>query len=147
MEVEVSSNMKFFKLYPRGREVKRWGNIGAFRSLISQSTTKIFLAHDRKGCVHNASMTWLFQGIYKANVPNWMSNLNWALISQCWGLGCEVRTNEFINYPRHNNQHNWKNRNDHLMTPKNLHFHNERDIHTSFKKWRGKVATCTSWIC
>ena len=46
MEVEISSNMKFFKLYPRGKKARSWDNIGTFRSLISLSTTKIFLACD-----------------------------------------------------------------------------------------------------
>jgi hypothetical protein len=44
MEVEVSSNVKFFKLYLRGREARRWGNIRAFRSIKSQLTVEIFLA-------------------------------------------------------------------------------------------------------
>jgi len=138
MEVEISSNMKFIKLYPRGREAMSRGNIGAFRSLISQSTAKTFLAHDHKVCVHNASMTWLLQGLNKADVPNSMSNLNHALLSHCCVIGCEVKTDKFIDYPRHNSQHNRKNWNDHLMTPKNLHFDNEQEIHTSFKKWQGK---------
>ena len=43
-EVEISSNMKFFKLYPRGREAESWGNIRTFRSIRLQSTTEIFLA-------------------------------------------------------------------------------------------------------
>jgi hypothetical protein len=49
MEVEISSNVKFFKLHMRGREAIRWGNIRAFKSLISQSTVEIFLAHNHKG--------------------------------------------------------------------------------------------------
>ena len=49
MEVEISSITKFFKLYMRGREAKSWGSIGAYRSLRSQSTTKIFLAHELMG--------------------------------------------------------------------------------------------------
>ena len=44
MKVEISSNMKFSKLYPRGREARSRGNIGAFRFVISQFTAKIFLA-------------------------------------------------------------------------------------------------------
>ena len=59
MEVEVSSNLKFFKLYlRRRREAKSWGNIGAFRSVGSQLTSKIFQALDHTGGVHNASVTW-----------------------------------------------------------------------------------------
>ncbi len=57
MEVEISSNVKFFKLYPRGREARSWGNIGAFRSTISQSTAEIFLTPDHTGGVHNAFVT------------------------------------------------------------------------------------------
>jgi hypothetical protein len=49
MEVEISFNVKFFKLYPRGREGKSWDNIGAFRSLRLQSTVEIFLAHELMG--------------------------------------------------------------------------------------------------
>jgi hypothetical protein len=57
MEVGISSNVKFFKPYLRVREAKNWGNVGAFRYVISQSTGKIFLAHDHTGAVHNASTT------------------------------------------------------------------------------------------
>ena len=57
MEVEISSNVKFFKFSTRGKEAKSWGNIGAFRSLKSQSMTKIFLARDHTGGIHNALMT------------------------------------------------------------------------------------------
>jgi hypothetical protein len=35
MEVEISSNVRFFTLYTRGREARSWGNIGAFRSVRS----------------------------------------------------------------------------------------------------------------
>ena len=56
MEVEISSNMKFFKLYPRGREAR---NIVAFRYVRSQSSAEIFLAHDHTGGVHIASMMWV----------------------------------------------------------------------------------------
>ena len=44
MEVEISPNVKFFKLNPVGREAKSWGNIRAFKCLRSQSTAEIFLA-------------------------------------------------------------------------------------------------------
>jgi hypothetical protein len=49
MEVETSSTVKLFKLYPGGREAKNWGSIGAFRSLKSQSATGIFLARALMG--------------------------------------------------------------------------------------------------
>jgi hypothetical protein len=49
MKVEISSNVKFFRLYPRRRKAKSWGNIGAFRYVRSQSMAEKFLAHD-----HNA---------------------------------------------------------------------------------------------
>ena len=49
MEVEISSNVKFFEHYPRGREARSWGNIGAFRSLELQSTAKIFLMRELMG--------------------------------------------------------------------------------------------------
>jgi hypothetical protein len=49
--------VKFFKLYPRGREAKMWGSIGAFTNAKSQSMATIFLALDHTGGVHNASMT------------------------------------------------------------------------------------------
>jgi hypothetical protein len=39
-----------------GREGNNWGNIGAFRSIGSQSTAEIFLAHDHTVGVHNASL-------------------------------------------------------------------------------------------
>ena len=56
--MEVSSNVKFFKLYPRGREARGWGTIrGAFRSLKSQSTAEIFLVRNHKGDIVNASLT------------------------------------------------------------------------------------------
>ena len=35
MEVKISSHVKFFKLYPRGREANNRGNVGAFRFVIS----------------------------------------------------------------------------------------------------------------
>jgi hypothetical protein len=57
MEVDILSNVMFFKLYPVGREAKRWGIIGAFRSLKSQSTAKIFLACELMGGIHNALVT------------------------------------------------------------------------------------------
>ena len=60
--MEISSNVKFFKLYLREREAKSWGNMGAFRSLGSQSTVEIFLAHDYKGGVHNASVMQIGHG-------------------------------------------------------------------------------------
>ena len=53
MEVEISSNVKFFKLYPKGREVRSLGSIGAFRSLTSQSTARISLACDHTGGVRS----------------------------------------------------------------------------------------------
>ena len=55
MEVEISSNVKFFKLYPRGRETRSWDSISAFKFVKSQ-TAKIFLTPDHTGDVHNASM-------------------------------------------------------------------------------------------
>ena len=57
MEVEISSSVKIFKLYPVGRDAKSWGSIGAFRSLRSQSTAEIFLARELMGGIHNASLT------------------------------------------------------------------------------------------
>ena len=57
MKVEISSNVKYFELYPRGRKAKNWGNIGVVRYVRSQSTVKIFLAPDHTGGVHNASST------------------------------------------------------------------------------------------
>jgi hypothetical protein len=57
MEVEISSNMKFFKLYPRGREAKSWDNIGAFQYVNLQLTIEIFLAPDHPGGVYNALVT------------------------------------------------------------------------------------------
>jgi hypothetical protein len=44
MDVEISSNVKFSKLYPKGREAKMWGNIRDFKYVILQSTAKIFQA-------------------------------------------------------------------------------------------------------
>jgi hypothetical protein len=44
VEVGTSSNVKFSRLYPRGREVRSWGNIRAFRYVESQATAEIFLA-------------------------------------------------------------------------------------------------------
>jgi hypothetical protein len=58
MEVEISSNAKFFKLSPMGREAISWGNIGTFRSLRLQSTAEIFLARELMGGVHNALVMW-----------------------------------------------------------------------------------------
>jgi hypothetical protein len=43
MEVEISSNVKFLKLYPRGREARSWGCIGAFTLVTSQLTAEIIL--------------------------------------------------------------------------------------------------------
>jgi hypothetical protein len=57
MEVDISSNVKFSKLWPRGREAMSWGIIGAFRFVKSQLTAEIFLASDHKGDVHIASVT------------------------------------------------------------------------------------------
>ena len=57
MEVEISSNVKFFKLYPRGRESINWRSIRVFRLVRSQSTAEIFLAHNHTGGVHNALVT------------------------------------------------------------------------------------------
>ena len=57
MKVEISSNVKIFKLYPKGREAISWGNIGAFRSLRLQSTAEIFLARELMGGIHNALVT------------------------------------------------------------------------------------------
>ena len=57
MEVEISFSVNFFKLYMRQREAKSWGNIGAFRSIESQSTTEIFLAPNHTGGVHSVSVT------------------------------------------------------------------------------------------
>ena len=64
-----SSNMKFFMLYPRGREVRSWGNIRAFRSVESQATAEIFLAHDHMAGVRSVSMTWM-QNILDQNLIN-----------------------------------------------------------------------------
>jgi hypothetical protein len=55
MKVEISSNLKFFKLYPKKNETINWGNIETFRSLI---LAEIFLAREMIGGVHNASVTW-----------------------------------------------------------------------------------------
>ena len=56
--MEVSSNVKLFKVYARGREEKGWGTVRrASRSLRSQSTAKIFLARNHKEGVVNASLT------------------------------------------------------------------------------------------
>ena len=57
MEVEISSNMKFFKLYMSARKAISWGNIGTFISLRLQSTADIFLASELMGGVRSASMT------------------------------------------------------------------------------------------
>lgn len=57
MEVEISSSVKFFGLYLRGREARCWGNIGAFEYVKSQSMVEILLTHDHTGGIHNASMT------------------------------------------------------------------------------------------
>ena len=57
MEVEMSSNVKFFQLYPRGKEAKSWNNIGAFIYVRSQSTAEIFLAHNHMGGIHITSVT------------------------------------------------------------------------------------------
>ena len=54
--VEISSNVKFFKLYPVGREAISWGSIRASRSLILQLTDKIFLAREVMGDVPSASL-------------------------------------------------------------------------------------------
>ena len=59
MKVEITSNMKFFKLYPRGREDRSWGIIGAFRFVRSQSTTEIFPTPNHTESVYNASVTQL----------------------------------------------------------------------------------------
>ena len=40
------------------RETRNWDRIGAFRSLILQSTADIFLACELMGGVHNALATW-----------------------------------------------------------------------------------------
>ena len=56
MKAKISSNMKFFKLYIRRRETRSWDNIRTFRFVISQSTAKIFLAHDYTGGIHSASV-------------------------------------------------------------------------------------------
>jgi hypothetical protein len=57
MEMEISSNVKFLKLYPSGEEKATIGaNIGAFRSIGSQLTGEIFVAHDHTAGVHNASL-------------------------------------------------------------------------------------------
>ena len=45
-----------FQALPRGREARIRGNIRTFRSVRSQSTAEIFLAHDHTGGVHNTSM-------------------------------------------------------------------------------------------
>jgi hypothetical protein len=58
MEVEISSNVRLFKLCPRERGAKTSGNIGAFRFVRLQLTAEIFLAPDHIGGVLIASMTW-----------------------------------------------------------------------------------------
>jgi hypothetical protein len=57
MEVEISSSVKIFKLYPRERNYRSGGNIGAFKFVISQSMAVIFLSPDFTGSIHSASMT------------------------------------------------------------------------------------------
>ena len=64
MEMEISSNVKFSKLYPRGREAKNWGNIGDFRYVILQSTDEIFRApaHGRHSqCLSDAALPLLYK--------------------------------------------------------------------------------------
>jgi hypothetical protein len=46
MKMDISSNMKFFKLYLRGRETRTWGSIRAFRYVRWQWIAEIFLAPD-----------------------------------------------------------------------------------------------------
>ena len=64
MEVDITSNMKFLKLYSRGREAKNWGNIGTSRYVRSQSTVKISLTPDHTVGVHNTLAMWLLPPIY-----------------------------------------------------------------------------------
>ena len=66
-----------FQAYPRGREARNWGNIGAFRSLRLQSTAEMFLAHKLMGgCIHNTSMTQNLERI--ASPPVWHKESNIA---------------------------------------------------------------------
>ena len=54
MEMEISSNEQFFKLYSRGREAKNWDSIGAFDLSID---ARDLPSPDHTGGVHNAFMT------------------------------------------------------------------------------------------
>jgi hypothetical protein len=97
MEVEVSFNVKFFKLYLVGREAISWGNIGTFRSLKSYLTAEIFLAHELMGGVHNASVTRITQYLATSSLLphvelsvwcgayNWC-NQKWKYLFTCIGL-------------------------------------------------------------
>jgi hypothetical protein len=70
MEVEISSNVQFFKLYMRGREARSWGKIGAFRFFGLQSTAEIFLAPDHTGGVLSASMTRVDVDVHGIRTPS-----------------------------------------------------------------------------
>ena len=59
MEVEISSDVKFFKLYPRKREAGSWGSLRTFKFIKSQLTTEIFLAPDLMGGIHSTLVTWV----------------------------------------------------------------------------------------
>jgi hypothetical protein len=86
VEVEISPNMKFFKLYPVGREATNWGRIGAFRSLRSQLTVKIFLACELMAGVHNASMTWSRESGGRARRIKVGTNLRLSRVVSCVNL-------------------------------------------------------------
>lgn len=49
LQVKTPSNLNFYRLCPRGRKIKSWENIGAFRSSRMQSTVEIYFAHDHMG--------------------------------------------------------------------------------------------------
>lgn len=49
---------ELFQAYPRGRDARCWSNLEAFRSIKSQSTTKIFVAPNHTVNAHNALVTW-----------------------------------------------------------------------------------------
>ena len=59
MKVKISSNVEFFKHYPKGREAEIWDNKDnkeTFGSLISQWTAEIFLTRNLKGGIHKGGV-------------------------------------------------------------------------------------------
>lgn len=52
VKVQISYDLKSYGLYMRGREVKNWGNVGAFRYGRMQLTVEICFAHDHTGDIH-----------------------------------------------------------------------------------------------